>query len=201
MRGQDSLERKAQENRDVLSQNYNLRKAGHASAEQLGNMQPTAAANDSTAVLSRKDGVSPTEPVSGEGYYCNNGYVQKEILLNAVLPEDSETVVADTNVDNGSQNSKRVKNSKHEVILQAKALDDLDTSEESEVAAPLKQSIQNGVRRAAPRRTASFPMQHRSRRRADSSTSSKWTAVKHAVKITHTMARHQKTKQDSFMEK
>lgn len=214
MLGRDSLDRKFRHKGDALaSESVNARR--RFTTQDLVDNTCAPDVNMAAAAISKeRANVHSITSINSAAHY-NNGYTQREIMLDGALtPVGTDLPVTSTkafqtkasvhyNKRNQTDTTINIgKSKKEEVVLKSRTLkDSMDICEKSETLAPAKSTKQNGVSRVSPRRTASFPSRYFNRVKRDGSTSSKWTAVKHAVKITHTMAKHQKSKQDSFMEK
>lgn len=194
----DSLERKAKLSDEVSTSTICVNKTSIGCTEEFPDLSQSAAEVSPATVMSKIAAHGSQEAAVGltNNKHYNNGYVQREVLLKTILSSDARSTKTANHLP-----------PQPELVLHPKTLDDTDASAESESLTPTRVTKQqNGTRRPSPRRSTSFPTRPRPRSRTGSvnsqtSTSSKWTAIKHAVKITHTMAKHQKTKQDSFMEK
>lgn len=123
--------------------------------------------------------------------------------------ESPETVDGSTrNNNNNNNNVKARKRYSSEVLLKPAALsppamESDDTTTDMETADT--QPAQNGevYTKPPPRRSISMPTKTRtdSTKTSDTDSLSRWRSVKNAVKITTNMAKQNKSRKDSFMEK
>lgn len=128
----------------------------------------------------------------------------QQIQVDAATREFSHNINGDNN-NNQKLNNILDQRSQTEVLLspeilqQQSNMDVLYMDNKKEGNQPFKR---NGVEKPKPQRSVSMPTrQGQESRQSETESLSKWRSVKNAVKITTNLAKQNKTKKDSFMEK